>query len=111
MKKSLIWLLVIAILLIVGGLWSTKKPNSGPASTSNEPIKIGQMSGLTGVGSDIGQEERNGVLLAVEEINAGDGIGGRVIQMISEDSPALDLKQGAAVAKKLMTIDNVLAIF
>jgi branched-chain amino acid transport system substrate-binding protein len=38
------------------------------------------------------------------------GVGGLMIELIIEDAPALDLKQGVSVAKKLMTIDNVLAI-
>ncbi|MEK7650403.1 MAG: ABC transporter substrate-binding protein [Patescibacteria group bacterium] len=104
--KIIIWIVVIA--LAIWGILSFSK--KAPVSTSGGSIKIGQMSGLTGIGSDIGVEERNGALLAVEEINARGGIAGRAIDLVSEDSPALDLKQGVSVATKLMTINNVLAI-
>ncbi|HEX7724626.1 MAG TPA: ABC transporter substrate-binding protein [Candidatus Paceibacterota bacterium] len=73
-------------------------------------IKIGQMSGLTGVGSNIGVEERNGALLAVEEINAAGGISGMHLELISEDTPPFDAKKGASVAQKLIAIDHVAAI-
>lgn len=104
--KIIIWIVVIA--LAIWGVTSfTKK---APVSNPIEVIKIGQMSGLTGVGSDIGVEERNGALLAVEEVNANGGAAGRMLALVSEDSPPLDLKQGASVAKKLMGINKVLAV-
>lgn len=105
--KIIIWLVVIA--LVIWGISSfSKKTPVTPAS--GEVIKIGQMSGLTGIGSDIGVEERNGALLAVEEINARGGIAGRAIDLVSEDSPPFDLKQGVSVSRKLISVNNVLAI-
>ena len=105
--KKIVWAVVIIILIIIGFKVLNQKPT---ASVSNQPIKIGQMSALTGIGADIGEEERNGTLLAVEEINARGGISGRPIEMISEDTPAFDLKQGVSVAEKLIEVDKVLAI-
>lgn len=109
MNRSTVWG-IVALVLIIGGVWLGQKADKLDSTINSEFIRLGQMSGLSGAGSDIGVEERNGALLAVEEINARGGIGGRIIHMISEDAPPLDLKQGASVAKKLITIDNVLAI-
>ncbi len=106
MKKT-IWIVVVVVVVALIAVWFWGKDAK---EASGEPIKIGQMSGLSGVGSEIGEEERNGALLAVEEINARGGIDGRPINLISEDTPNLDLKQGASVARKLITVDNVLAI-
>jgi len=104
MKNKIIWI-VVAVVVIGGLIWANKKELS-----SGEVIKIGQMSGLTGIGADIGEEERNGALLAVEEINAKSGIQGKLIEMISEDAPPFDMRAGASVVEKLISIDKVLAI-
>lgn len=104
MKNKIIW--AVVIIVIIGLVWISKDKEL----VSGEVIKIGQMSGLSGIGADIGEEERNGALLAVEEINSKGGIKRRLIEMISEDTPPFDLKVGASVAEKLITVSNVLAI-
>ena len=49
------------------------------------PIKIGFVAGLTGRQSDIGVAGRNGVMLAVEEINKTGGINGRQVELVVRD--------------------------
>lgn len=107
MKKSTIAILIVAIIVV---LFVALRNKTDKVSEGKEPIKIGQMSGLTGIGASTGEEERNGALLAVEEINEKGGVDGRLIEMTSEDSPPFDLKIGVSVAEKLITVDNVLAI-
>ena len=51
-----------------------------------EPIKIGAILSLSGPGGFYGEEARDGMLLAVDEINAWGGINGRYIELIIEDS-------------------------
>ena len=48
-------------------------------------FKIGFVGGLTGKSSDLGIQGRNGVTLAVEEINRQGGINGRPLQLITKD--------------------------
>lgn len=45
-----------------------------------EPIKIGAVLSITGAGSYSGKEVRDGMLLAIDEINAWGGINGRKIE-------------------------------
>lgn len=75
-----------------------------------KPIKIGSISALTGVGVAIGEEERKGALLAVEEINQRGGILGRKLELISEDISLDKLKNVVAVSQKLINVDKVVAI-
>lgn len=49
------------------------------------PIKVGFVGGLTGRLSDLGTAGRNGVILAVEEINRRGGIDGRPVELITKD--------------------------
>jgi len=50
-----------------------------------EPIKIGFVGQLTGNYSDIGVQGRNGVQLAVENLNESGGINGRQLELIVEN--------------------------
>jgi branched-chain amino acid transport system substrate-binding protein len=50
-----------------------------------EPIKIGFIGGLTGKLADLGITGRNGVILAVEQINRAGGIDGRPVVLIVRD--------------------------
>jgi branched-chain amino acid transport system substrate-binding protein len=55
-------------------------------SFGKEPIKIGVTLSETGPGSGIGIEERDGMLMAVDEINSRGGINGRPIELIIVDN-------------------------
>lgn len=50
-----------------------------------KPIKIGFVGGLSGRLSDLGTAGRDGVLLAVEDVNWAGGIGGRRVLLIAKD--------------------------
>jgi len=71
-----------------------------------EPLKIGVIATLTGLGSFQGQQAVNGLELAKEEINAAGGINGKPLELIIEDSKT---ESAAAVTalNKLIEVDNV----
>jgi branched-chain amino acid transport system substrate-binding protein len=58
-----------------------------------ETIKIGVILPLTGAGEQLGVEARDGMLLATDGVNSRNGINGRKIQLIIEDSKS-DLQEG-----------------
>jgi len=51
-----------------------------------ETIKIGATLPITGAASNIGEQMRDGMQLAVDEINSRDGINGRLIELIIVDN-------------------------
>jgi branched-chain amino acid transport system substrate-binding protein len=71
------------------------------------PIKIGVANPLTGTYAAPGKNETIGMQLAVDQLNARNGILGRQIELLIEDSTSGDA--GAAVQKtrKLIERDNV----
>jgi len=71
------------------------------------PIKIGLANPLTGTYAAPGKNETIGIQLAVDQLNAKNGILGRQIELLVEDSTSGDA--GAAVQKtrKLIERDNV----
>ncbi len=76
---------------------------------AEEPIKLGMFASLTGREAAFGQRNQRGALFAVEEINAGGGVLGRKIELLTEDTRSLQ-GEAATAAKKLIARDKVAAI-
>ena len=89
-------------------------PGYGPAAfaqaPAGEPIKIGAVLSVTGVGAGLGVNERNGLILAEKTINAKGGLNGRPIRIIIEDDTS---NPDTAVTKvnDLIFNQKVIAIF
>ena len=76
---------------------------------AQQEILIGYHGPMTGPASWVGLGGRDGALLALDEINAGGGVNGRKIRMISYDDAAKP-SEAEAVAKKMIESDKVFAI-
>ncbi len=72
-------------------------------------IKIGLMAPLTGNVKTFGESTRNGVMLAVEEVNARGGIAGKKLQVVIVDDKA-DPTEASNAGAKLIDMDKVVAI-
>ena len=75
-----------------------------------EPIKIGGLFHLTGIGQIWGPLQQQPAILAVEEINEAGGVLGRPLELISEDDetdPDVTVQKGT----KLALEDGVEALF
>lgn len=71
-----------------------------------EPLKIGGAFGLSGFAAEWGEADLNGATLAIEEVNAKGGIGGRRIELIAEDT-ASDATKTVTASRKLIDVDKV----
>jgi branched-chain amino acid transport system substrate-binding protein len=101
--------LSLHIFLLAGGLALTgcNKPAGGAAG--GDTIKVGEYASLTGKEATFGISSHEGTLLAVEQINAGGGVLGKKIELLTED----DLSKAgepATVVNKLISRDGVVAI-
>ncbi len=90
------------LLLLTFGGWSCKPPSPpggglGPAAEGEIPI--GEYEALTGGTASFGRTTHNGVLLAVEEINAGGGVKGKKIRLFTEDDRGQPQEAITAVTK------------
>ena len=81
-----------------------------PAIAAKEPILIGYLPALTGPSSSTGIGINRGVQLAVQEINAAGGIGGRQIELIVRDTQSDPTKavNGAAELSRAQKVSAVL---
>lgn len=106
-----ILLVICVITSIFSSLACVQK--GGDANTSGAPagdtIKVGVYVDLTGQTSSFGQSTRNGIQLAVDEINAAGGVGGKKIQLIVEDDQGRP-EQAKTVVSKLINQDKVQAV-
>lgn len=76
----------------------------------DQPVKIGMVEPLTGVFSALAQSEVDGATYAVAEVNKKNGILGRQVGLLVEDS-ANDVGSGVQKTRKLIDRDQVDAIF
>lgn len=101
-KKAWIW--VIVAIIVIGGAWALA--SRGGASSDTGAIKIGFVGPLSGDTASYGEPIKNGVQLAVDEINKAGGVNGRQIEVIYEDGKC-DGQDAASATQKLVNVDGV----
>ena len=94
--------LVVALVMSVGMLLT--------ACGEDEPVKVGSVMDFTGDLGEFGGPMNDAVLLAAEHFNAAGGVlGGRDIEVVSEDGATSDVTAVDA-ARKLVNVDGVSAL-
>lgn len=73
-----------------------------------DPIKIGVSGPFTGGSSSMGVSMRDGVKLAVDEINKAGGVIGRQLQIVERDDEAKN-ERGVQIAQELINKEKVTA--
>jgi branched-chain amino acid transport system substrate-binding protein len=75
------------------------------ARAQSGPIRIGHLTPLTGFLGALGGYAQQGIQMAAEEINAGGGLLGRRIELMSEDS--VNPQTASQKAQRMIERDNV----
>ena len=78
------------------------------AAIAADPIKIGLSGPFTGGSSSMGVSMRDGVKLAVDEINKAGGVLGRPIALVERDDESKN-ELGVQIAQELVNKENVVA--
>jgi branched-chain amino acid transport system substrate-binding protein len=90
--------------LMIGGFL-----NGGPVM-AQDTVKIGAVLPLSKAAfAQAGEEQRRGLLMALEEINQAGGVLGKKVELIIEDDTG-EPSVGIAAAEKLLTRDKVVAL-
>jgi branched-chain amino acid transport system substrate-binding protein len=98
---------VLAVCAVAGalpGAWSIPK-----ALAADGTIHIAASSPLTGSAAAYGIETMNGVRLAVEEINAAGGIGGKKVELAEYDDQC-DPTPAATAANQIISDSSIIAV-
>jgi branched-chain amino acid transport system substrate-binding protein len=96
-KTGIILFILIAVAAVCLVTFRGRKP--GPERTS---FKIGAILPLTGDAAQYGNNDREGIVLAVDQANAQGGINGRKIEVAFEDCQT-DAKKAVSAFNKLRT--------
>ena len=98
------WLLALTL----SGTLALSACNGGQGGDSDE-ILIGEFGSLTGTTATFGISTRNGIDMAIEEVNAAGGVLGRQVRVIVEDNQGRP-EEAQTVVTKLITSDQVVAV-
>src|SRR3978361_887967 len=82
---------------------------SAGVALAADPIKIGVDGPFTGGSSSMGVSMRDGVRLAVDEINKAGGVLGRKLMMVERDDEAKN-ERGVQIAQELINKEKVTAV-
>jgi branched-chain amino acid transport system substrate-binding protein len=93
-KITLMTMAFLVVTLLVAGC------TTGQAIEQKDTITIGSIQALTGETSWYGQNQKNAITLAIDDINRVGGINGKKIEVIFEDS-ACDENRAISAIKKL----------
>ena len=95
--------------LVVAACGSTPGGGTNTNSYSGKTIKLGAILSITGAGGVYGPQGRDGMNLAVKQINSSGGVNGAQIALTINDD-ASDKAQSAQVAQKLIQEEQDLAL-
>lgn len=96
--KHIIFISLVILLALTGGI-----------SMAAEPYAIGYVADITGMARANYAPEAEGCRLYIDHLNASGGVNGHPVKLIIEDGKSQPAAS-AAVAKKLIVEDNVLAL-
>ncbi len=88
---------------------TTDDPQDDDAQPDGDPIAIGFLGELTGPFAIWGIPARNGMQLAVEEINAAGGVDGRPLELVVRDTQGTP-EEGVTALRGMIERDGVVAV-
>src|SRR5262245_34594015 len=98
------WLLLLGIF----GVLALMSCTGGKSDSSSETV-IGEFGSLTGTTATFGISTKNGIDIAVDEINKAGGLLGKKVRIIVEDDQGKP-EEAQTVVTKLINKDQVIAV-
>ena len=96
-------LLVALLLAACGG------DGKGTEAGSAKPIRIGVLTSLTGNFTPWGVQVRDGMQLAVNEVNQASGVNGRKLELVEADDQSMG-EEGSRAIERLIEREGVVAV-
>lgn len=101
LRKIGLYVSLFAAILVASSFLSCAK--------KTEEIRIGEFGSLTGTTATFGISTKNGIDLAIDEINKAGGVGGKPLRVIVEDDQGKP-EEAATAVRKLVEQDRVIAV-
>lgn len=104
-------LLILSMAVALTAACTKKSDSAGgtDSAAAASEIRIGQFGSMTGGEATFGLSTDKGIRLAIDAKNASGGIKGKQIKLITADNQGKP-EEAAAVVKKLITQDKVIAV-
>jgi len=107
MKIYLFLILIVSLFLVGCGFGSTEEiPNGQGETVEPETIKLGSVMILSGEGSNWGNAAKNGIDLAIKEINDAGGIDGKTLSVNHQDNKG-DPKDSLSAFRNLVDVQGI----
>jgi branched-chain amino acid transport system substrate-binding protein len=103
------FVLVLVSALVLAACGTTSSSGGGNSSYAGKTIKLGAILSITGAGGVYGPQSRDGMKLAVDQINKSGGVNGATIDLTVNDD-ASDKAQSARLAQTMIEQDQDLAL-
>src|SRR4051812_19133315 len=102
---------VVLLLVATACVQDNQESNSGGSGGSQGGgiIKIGLIGPFSGIAASVGRNMREGVQIAIDELNAKGGVNGDQIELVARDDE-FDPAKDAQVARELIEQDHVAMI-
>ncbi len=101
--------LFASLLLGVALLAACNKKDKEAASAAADEIVIGEYGSMTGATATFGISTHNGIVMALDAVNAGGGVLGKKVRLVSEDDQGKP-DEAMTVVTKLINKDRVVAV-
>jgi branched-chain amino acid transport system substrate-binding protein len=102
--------LIAGVCVLITVLALSMLPACGPSGGGGSDVRVGLLMSVSGVFEALGDFEKKSFDLAVEEINAEGGVGGKPMNVIFYDDEG-DPAKAQQLANKLVHQDKVVAVF
>ncbi len=109
MKKLMSVIAVSTLSLILFGCPPKEAGSGGASGGGGNEILVGEYGSLTGANATFGQSTHNGIMIALDEVNAAGGVNGRKIKLFTEDDQSKP-EEAANAVSKLISQNNVVAV-
>src|SRR6186713_1848599 len=109
MKDTIRLVFLSLCVLILASCNGAGGSSTGSGDAAAEEILIGEFGSLTGTTATFGISTKNGIDIAVDEINAAAGLLGKKVRVIVEDDQG-KAEEANIVVTKLITKDQVVAL-
>lgn len=100
------WLVGFALVVMFSGCKCQKNETS---SSTSEEIRIGEIGSMTGSEATFGQSTHNGIIMAIDAVNAAGGVHGKKIRVITLDNQGKP-EEAATAMTRLINQDRVIAV-
>lgn len=95
--------------MLAASLFGLSLAGCSSGGSGADEIVVGHYASMTGSEATFGQSTDNGIRLAVDEINAAGGVGGKKMRVITYDDKG-DAREAGTAVTRLATSDQVVAV-